>query len=296
MAEDGVANFNNLVATTSGPISVGIGSGNLSGVTITSSVDPAAATQLVFTTQPPVPTVPGQAFAVAVSAEDAYGNLVPSYNGTVTISFPGTTTSVQSLNGISMFTGLMVSTSAQGATIVATAAGLNRGVSNPIVFAPEVMGLIATTQKYNAKHKPVGKPKFAGFEFDFTSPMNVASVSNKANFTLSATMTVKKKIGKKTMKVTQLNQVGFSLSSYNPVKNSITLTPAGKQTFPKGGQIVLSANPTSGIRSIYGVPLDGNNVHVPGVNATFTISANEKGLTHSRTLAIVITLPVIGPP
>jgi hypothetical protein len=173
---------------------------------------------------------------------------------------------------------------------------MSPAVSNPIVIAPTVTGKIDYIQKYNKKHKKVGKPVFSGFEFDFSTAMNVSSVTNKTNYTLSANTTVTKKVGKKKTKITQLNPLGFSLTSYSSATNSVMLVPVGKQSFPKGGQIVLSANSPQGIRSVYGVLLDGNDVNRPGTSATFLITAKEKGLTHSLTpiLPVIVLLQATG--
>jgi len=270
MANSGVAAFNDLVATKSGPTTLSVGSGTLAGVTASGpTVSPAAATQLVVTTPPPNPVIPGQPFTLGVSAEDAYGNVVPNYNGNVTIALPnGTTTTMQAQNGVATFAGLTEDTSAQGATIQATASGLTAVTSNPIVVAPAptITAKVAMTQQYNKKHKPVGKPKFGGFEFDFSTAMNPASINKGTNYTLDTYVSITKKVGKKRVKMLELQKIGFSLSSYNPANKSVDLVPAGNQTFAKGGQITIS-----GVASEAGVLLKGSDV--------FNIQAKTKKIT-----------------
>jgi hypothetical protein len=147
------------------------------------------------------------------------------------------------------------------------------------VTPPTVTAKAVFIQQFNKKHRPVGKPKFAGFEFDFSTTMNVSSLTNRANYTVGKYVTVTKKVGKKRVKVTQLTPVGFSVTKFT--NNSVTLLPSGgTTTFAKGGQITLIAAPPSGIESSSGAFLDGNNHGTQGDNGTFTITASEKGITH----------------
>src|SRR5207248_7807999 len=88
-AQSGVATFDNLLATTSGTISLNVGSGTLTPVTSDPiEVSAAPATQLVVTTPPPSSLTLGQSFDLGVSAEDQFGHVDRNFTGSVTISLP----------------------------------------------------------------------------------------------------------------------------------------------------------------------------------------------------------------
>jgi hypothetical protein len=94
-AVSGVATFNNLVAVTSGSISL-TATSSASGTTLTSPpsvpvvVSPAPADQFVVTTTFASPDIAGSVGTVTVTAEDQFGNVAASgknqYLGTVTLS------------------------------------------------------------------------------------------------------------------------------------------------------------------------------------------------------------------
>src|SRR5207245_6568194 len=76
---------------------------------------------------------------VQVSAQDAFGNLVPTFVGTVTVAIAagtGTsgatlrgTTTVAAVSGVATFATLSISTSGTGYALTATATGLTTGAS-----------------------------------------------------------------------------------------------------------------------------------------------------------------------
>src|SRR5438093_2349989 len=103
-------------------------------------ITPGAATRLVFTTQPSNATAGATLTPpVQVLAQDAAGNTVPSFTGTVTVAItPGTgtsgaalagTTTVAAVNGVASFATLSVNKSGTAYTLAATAAGLTAAAS-----------------------------------------------------------------------------------------------------------------------------------------------------------------------
>jgi len=118
-AINGEATFNDLVDTTSGPISVGATSGNLtvgSSGGFSSTVSPATPSQVVFGQQPTDSTA-GVAMAtpVTVKVEDQYRNLVDSDTSTVTLTldhgtFAGgaSTATAAASGGVASFSGLTI--------------------------------------------------------------------------------------------------------------------------------------------------------------------------------------------
>ncbi|MFN0100270.1 MAG: beta strand repeat-containing protein [Gemmatimonadaceae bacterium] len=100
---------------------------------------PAAASALAFSTQPPLSAVNNTPFTVAVRARDAFGNTVPSFNGTVTVAI-GTnpsagslagTTSVAAAAGVATFNNLAINNIGVGYTLSANSGVLTAATSNP---------------------------------------------------------------------------------------------------------------------------------------------------------------------
>ena len=68
--------------------------------------------------------------------------------------------------------------------------------SKPVAIPPTVtLAKVLFTQKTNKKGKPVGKPVFAGFQFNFSTAMDSVSAGNSGNYKM--TIPVTKRVGKK---------------------------------------------------------------------------------------------------
>ena len=269
----GIATFANLAENTAGTISLDLTGGILQPA-FTNAIDITAgpATQLVMTTPPPVPLAAGQAFTLAVSAEDSYGNVDQTFNRNVTISFPNDpsfTATVQAQNGVATFVNLVIGQSAAGETIQATANGLRAGVTSPLEIPPAptiIREQVVTSQKTNKKGKKIGKPVFVGFALTYSEPMNSSSAGLAANYQVDTT--IKKRVKKKL--VTVLKPVLFR-AAYNTSTDTVTLTVKGKPNFAKGGQIVITASAPSGVASAVGELLETSDTH-------FTISPKAKAV------------------
>jgi hypothetical protein len=116
-------------------------------------------------------------------------------------------------------------------------------------------------RKTNKKGKPVGSPVLTGFKFDFSAPLNLSSATSRANFEVDTITT--KRVQKKTQHI--LNPITGLSVAYSAVSDSVTLTFAGKQTFPSGGRITVVGGPSGGVIGESGATLAGNTV--------FTISS-----------------------
>jgi hypothetical protein len=90
------------------------------------------ATQLVVAVQPPASVLVNQAFGLTVAVVDASGNLVSSFNGSVTVALAGKpgggklhgTLTVTASNGVATFSGLTLTKVRQGDILRLTASGL----------------------------------------------------------------------------------------------------------------------------------------------------------------------------
>jgi hypothetical protein len=138
----GVATFSGLTLDKVGSYTLQASSGTLAKATTNGiNVMRGPTTQLVVTTQPPQPpatVVVATAFGLVVSAEDAQGNVDPTFTKSVTVALgsnPGGSTlggtlTVSANQGVAAFTGLTLNTVGNGYTLQATAAGVTQAISN----------------------------------------------------------------------------------------------------------------------------------------------------------------------
>ncbi len=141
-ASSGVATFSGLTLTkaASGYTLYVSGSGPIPTTTSAINVSPAAATQLVITQQPPSSVQVSTPFSMQASIEDAYGNVVTTAAGTVSVTFAsnptgatlGGTTSVTASGGVARFTNLTINKTGSGYTLRVSSTGLTSATSHPI--------------------------------------------------------------------------------------------------------------------------------------------------------------------
>ncbi len=281
----GVATFEGLTDDTAESITLKFTGGGLTPITSKPiTVSAAPATQLVVTAAPPNPIIAGQAFVVAVSAEDQFKNVDTNYSGNVTISLPtdpSVVITVPATNGVATFSGLTLPTTAQGGTIQATAGGLKGVGTAPVKVTPPEGGntpppsptiigeSVVMLQKKNKKGKPVGKAVFEGFKLVFSSAMNPATAGLAGNYSALA-MTTKREKKKivPVFKPVTINNVVYSQS--NNV-DSVTLTLKSATPFAKGGRITIINTLPDGVSSAAGGVLAANDT-------VFTILPKAKGV------------------
>ena len=139
-ATNGVATFSDLTLDRAG---IGYtlhvtGTGLIPTTTSAFDVTPVAATQLVVTTQPPVGVLVGSRFGLLVAAEDPYGNVDPTFNGSVAVALAsnpggatlGGTLSVTAQNGVATFSGLTLNELGVGYTLSVSSSGLTTATTS----------------------------------------------------------------------------------------------------------------------------------------------------------------------
>jgi hypothetical protein len=154
-AVNGVATFSNLTLVTAGTgYSLEVTGGGLTPATVTAlSVAPAAAAQLVVTAQPPTSMTAGSSFGVAVAVVDRFGNLVPSYNGGVTVALgvnpsAGTlygTLTVTASQGVAAFWGLTIFKAGAGYSLQISGGGLAPALTPSLNVAPAAAARLVVT-------------------------------------------------------------------------------------------------------------------------------------------------------
>ena len=108
-----------------------------------------------MTTQPPASVTAGSGFGLVVKAEDAFGNVDPTFTGSVTLALAdnpngatlGGTLAVNAGAGVATFAGLTLDKAGAGTTLRATGTGLSFATTSAItVTAATATQLVVTTQ------------------------------------------------------------------------------------------------------------------------------------------------------
>ena len=280
------------VAITAGP------DGNIWFSDGTGAIGVVADTRLVATAQPPSDLSINSPFGITVTIEYTSGVVNEAFSGNVTIALAnnpggsrsalGGTVMVAAVNGVANFSGLRLNIAGDGYTLRISGGGLSPVMTNPfdvksIILSsspptntggqaaslppspPTITGEhVVFNQKRNKKGKPIGKPTLAGFTIDFSTAMKQGTIGAPGNYVVEMVV-LKKQAKRKRVEVAQ--PIGFSVT--NVTTQSVSLTLAGKQKFPKGGKLTVIASPPGGVESTSGVFLAANGVFtiLPGGNA-----------------------------
>jgi streptogramin lyase len=172
-ASDGVATFSGLTLTTAASgytldvSASGLGAGASNAITVI----PAAASQVVITTEPPSTVKVSAAFGLQASIEDQYGNVVTTDTNTVKVAFANNPTgatlsgtlSVAASQGIATFSGLEINKTGTGYTLQVTSSGLSPATSTAINVTKTGKAAIAAPQPVAT---PAPDPLLAPLVFD----------------------------------------------------------------------------------------------------------------------------------
>jgi hypothetical protein len=152
----GTATFSGLSLNRPGAgYTLEVSSGSLVAViTGATSVSAGAASQLVVTSQPPASVVAASGFGLVVAAEDALGNIDPTFGGSVSVALaanPGGATlgrnpTVTAAAGVATFTGLTFHQAAAGYTLAASSGTFSTTTSAITVAAAPATHLVVTQQ------------------------------------------------------------------------------------------------------------------------------------------------------
>jgi subtilisin-like proprotein convertase family protein len=138
----GFATFSGLTLNKVGQgYTLKVTSGTLTPVTTGGiNVTSAPADQLVITAEPPSTVTAGQTFAMAVTAEDPFGNTALGFSGTVSISLAGGTLTgggpINVTNGVAMFPNLAIDTAGKFSLVASSNPALTTMTSSSITVNP----------------------------------------------------------------------------------------------------------------------------------------------------------------
>ena len=161
---------------------------------------------LVVTAQPPGSVTAGAGFGLTVTAEDNSGNVVSSFNGTVTVALAnnpggatlGGTLTVTAQSGVATFSGLTLDKAGTGYTLLVSASGLASATTSAFDVTPAAATqLVVTTQPPAASWPGSGfglivsaEDPFGNVDPSFGGSVTVALANNPGGATLGGTLTV----------------------------------------------------------------------------------------------------------
>ena len=117
------------------------------------SVTPAAASQVVITSQPPANATAGAPFGLTAAIEDSFGNVVTSFNGSLTVGLASDPTgdvlngslTVKATGGAAIFSGLYLTQAGSGYTLHLSGSGLTSATTSALKVSPAKASLLVVT-------------------------------------------------------------------------------------------------------------------------------------------------------
>jgi streptogramin lyase len=223
------------------------------------SVATLSSSQLVVTQEPPASVTAGAPFGLTVEAEDSSGNLIDSFNGTVTVAMGynpgqplGGTLTATASNGVATFSGLTLTEETQGPPpdeLYTSGGGFGWGVTSPITVTPAAASQLIITTEPPATVKLNGafglqasiEDAYGNVVTTATNIVSVAMAANPTGATLGGTLSVSASDGVATFSNLTINKVGdgytLQLSSTgltSAITTAIDVTKNGKSAVVVG--------------------------------------------------------------
>ncbi len=316
-AVSGVATFSDLTIDKVGTgYELSATATGLSGVASNAfTISAGVAAKLAFTTQPVSAAAGASLGTIQVTAQDAQGNPVQSYNGSVSIiignnSGGGTlsgVTTVAAASGAATFTGLSIDKAGAGYTLSASSGALTGATSTPFgISAGAAATLAFTVQPSNATAGTAIAPAilvsardaFGNAVASFTSNVTVAIATNPASGVLSGMSTVAASAGVATFANLSIDKAasGYTFSASGGGLTGVTSAPfnIGPGTATTLAFTVQPTTATTNANISPAVKVTvrdalGNTAASFNGNITVAIGANPGGgtLSGTRTLAAV---------
>ncbi|HET9707459.1 MAG TPA: hypothetical protein VFP39_04060, partial [Gemmatimonadales bacterium] len=315
----GVATFNNLSIDKAGTgykltATGGTGSGQSNAFNVTA----AAATQLVFTTQPSA-TAAGSNIspAIVVTAQDQFSNPATSFANAITIAITGSTgtagaslsgtKTVTAVNGTATFATLSIDSVGTGYTLSATATGLVGGFASATfnIVPGAATQLVFTGQPSNATAGANIAPAITVTARDakgntataFTGSVTLAIGTNAGSGTLGGTVAANAVAGVASFSTVNLNKsgIGYTLTaasgslaaatsnSFNIIAGAATKLAFSNQ--PTNSLAAATINSAVGVKVTAQDGLGNTDLTYTG-NVTVAFGTNAGSGTLSGTLTV----------
>ena len=222
--------------------------------------------QLVVTAQPPNSVTAGQGFGLTIKVEDGFGDVVTSYNGSVTISLGsnpsggtlGGTLTVTAVDGIATFSGLTLNKVGSGYTLKASGGSFTTtATTSGIAVTPAAAThLVVTTEPPSSVTagtsfglKITAEDAYGNVAASFTGSVAIALSSNPGGSTLGGTLTAKASAGVASFSGLTLNKVGSGYTlKVSSGSLTTTATTSGIAVTPAAAtHLVVTTEPPSNV-------------------------------------------------
>ena len=312
-AVNGVAQFTDLTLDKAGSgYTIRVSDDGLDPSVTTTSIEvtPAAATQLLVSSQPPVAVEPGQQFGIVVTATDAYGNTDTTFSGVVQLSLAPTTSgavlggtlSVTAQSGVVHVSDLTVDLVGTGYQIQATGEGLTT-LSEPFEVRPVVathLAVIAQPPEFVAVGSSfsltIAAVDAAGnLDTTFNGPVRIAIGDGPLEATLGGTLNVQASSGQATFSDLTLDQVGagFSLYAWTESLGAVSTNLVSVDLPAQWVQVIVQPPETVISGSTFGLTVafvDANGQTVRSYNEPVTVTL-QNGYNSTLTGTTQVTGP-----
>jgi streptogramin lyase len=221
---------------------------------------------LAVTQQPPTSVVAGSGFGLTVQAEDGSGNLITSFNGTVTVTLAanpggatlGGTLSVQASGGVATFSGLTLTEAGAGYTMVATSGMSGEGFTGAVTVTPAAPTQVVITSeppsmvKLNTAFSLTAsiEDAYGNVVTTASNIVRVALGANPTGATLGGTLSAAARDGVATFSNLTINAVGngytikvSSTSLASAITTGIDVTKTGKSA---SAAVITAVDPLMG--------------------------------------------------
>jgi len=288
---------------------------------------PAAASKLVFSTEPPVSSAATSTFSTTVSIEDSYGNVETGDSSTVALSLStnactgtlGGTTSKAATAGMVTFSGLQITKACTGyvlkatdatdgslsttsnafnivagaAATIAVSSGSGQSATVHAAFAKPLVALVTDTYGNPVSGVTVTfKPPASGASVTFAGGTNTA-VTSSSGLATSVTLTANTVAGTYNISAAAptTNTVQFSETNTAGAATTIAVSSGSGQSAPVS--TAFGAPLAAVVTDTYGNPVSGVTVTfkppTSGASATFASGTNT-AVTSSSGLATSVSL------
>jgi hypothetical protein len=303
MAVGGVARFNDVTIDQpgSGYTLQATAAGLSSSTTAPITVAPAGTgTQLVVTSPPPSSIAAGSPFGLVVKAEDSFGNVIASFNGSVTIAdtsgdLSGTLT-VNAVAGVATFSGLSIDQAWPYDSLVATAVGLIGATTGYVAVMPTTASQLvipapsATILAGGSFALQVSdEDPYGNVESNFDGKVTLALGANPGGATLGGTLTATAVDGVATFTGLSISKPGSDYAFHATSPGGISAT--GPLFDVATDQLVFTTQPAASLTAGSGFGLvvkaeNGKGAVDTAFNGSVTVADPSSGQTLSGTTTV----------
>jgi LysM repeat protein len=317
-ATSGLATFTGLTLNQAGAGYTVMASGSSLSSATTSpfNVTASGATQLVVTTQPPSSVIAGTGFGLVVVAEDSLGHVVPSFNGSVSLTLAanpggatlGGTITINANAGVATFTGLTLNKTASGYTLQASSGSLSVATTSSVTVATAAAAQWVITTQPPASVTAgasfglvvTAEDSFGNVNTSFNNSVTLALGSNPGGATLRGTVNRNATAGVVTFSGLTLNRAGagYTLIASGGSLSSATTNPFNVAAGAATQWVVTTQPPATVIAgSPFGMTVTaddtfGNVATTYSGSVSLALAANQGGATLSGTTSLSATAGV----